>query len=273
MVRVRVRIYVRVRIRVRVRTYMYVYTCIYQFAIRLFTVYTDGRCAMANSKTLLQTFCQERRLQPPVYSTQREGDGSAVTGSGYSSSILVGDRRYDSAAVQSSFYLAEEDASRVAYNSLRRASDSAASRSSRQPSHSQTRSQTTEPVASRWAAAGHATAASSPSCSSSSSGTSTKRTTGLASRSSAACVANGAANAVYSPKLEKLCNARGLPAPEYNVRENPNGKFSATVVVGNDEYSSSTSGSYMEAKEYASLVALAEVGLSLLNINQREDGM
>ena len=258
---------VRVRIRVRVRTYMYVYT-IYQFAIRLFTVYTDGRCAMANSKTLLQTFCQERRLQPPVYSTQREGDGSAVTGSGYSSSILVGDRRYDSAAVQSSFYLAEEDASRVAYNSLRRASDSAASRSSRQPSHSQT----TEPVASRWAAAGHATAASS-SCSSSSSGTSTKRTTGLASRSSAACVANGAANAVYSPKLEKLCNARGLPAPEYNVRENPNGKFSATVVVGNDEYSSSTSGSYMEAKEYASLVALAEVGLSLLNINQREDGM
>ena len=78
----------------------------------------------------------------------------------------------------------------------------------------------------------------------------------------------------YSQKLERLCNARGLPAPQYDVKESSRGRFVATVVLGNDVYSS---GNFElrdrdQAKNYAALIAVAEVGLSLLNINEREDG-
>ena len=75
----------------------------------------------------------------------------------------------------------------------------------------------------------------------------------------------------YSQKLEKLCNARGLPAPEYEVKESSDGRFAATVVIRN-EYSSGNSESSAQAKNYAALIAIAEMGLSFFNIHEREDG-
>ena len=76
----------------------------------------------------------------------------------------------------------------------------------------------------------------------------------------------------YSQKLERYCNARDLLPPEYEVNES-DGKFICTVKIrGNGEYSSGNSESEAQAKDYASLVALAEMGLSLLNINEAEGG-
>jgi dsRNA-specific ribonuclease len=206
---------------------------------------------MANSKTLLFTYCQEHRLQPPVYSTER-AEGTV----GYASSVFVHDTSYDSQAAHSSMKLAEEDAARIAYNSLRRAAESArsrrtSSRSAASYGYNYQYYDTGEPASALAA-----------------------DRTGPAERP-----ANGTSNrnvspaADYSRKLEQLCNARGLPVPEFDVRESPEGKFSATVAVGDDEYlSGGDSESFAQAKDYASLVALAEVGLSLLNINEREDG-
>ena len=218
------------------------------------TVFLFVHHVMASSKTLLNTYCQERHLQLPVYSTQR------AKGAGYDSSVQVSGRQYYSQAVHSSTNLAEEDAARVAYNNLRQASRSTSGRTS-----------TGSALKSR--SAGHDVGAygyedASPS-SISSAFASTKRA-GLAAQPIAT---NANAYVDYSQKLEKLCNARGLPAPEYDVAEEPSdGKFVATIVIGNDEYWSGNSESRAQAKNYAALIALAEVGLSLLNINEREDG-
>lgn len=184
---------------------------------------------MANSKALLNSYCQERHLQLPSYSTERE-EGSV----GYGSCVTVCDRSFDSQARHSSPKLAEEDAARVAYNSLRRQSESS--------------------INSRSTGYGYEISSSA------------KRAANRATQS------RNANTADYSQKLEKLCNARGLPLPEYDVNES-DGKFVATVTVhGNGQYLSGDFESYDQAKDYASLIALAEVGLSLLNINEREDG-
>lgn len=188
---------------------------------------------MANSKALLNSYCQERHLQLPSYSTQREGSV------GYGSSVSVCDRSFDSQARHSSARLAEEDAARVAYNSLRRQSESSIN------SHSTGYGYENSASVKRTAP-DHATAAAAQS--------------------------RNANTADYSQKLEKLCNARALPPPAYDVNES-DGKFVATVTVhGNGQYYSGDFKSYDQAKDYASLIALAEVGLSLLNINEREDG-
>ena len=206
---------------------------------------------MANSKTLLNAYCQERHLQLPVYSTER---AKGITG--YGSSVQVSGRHYHSQAVHSSGNLAEEDAARVAYNSLRQASHSASGRTS-----------VSSDLKSRSAGRGAGEGYGYEDVPLSSAFASTKRA-GLATQHT-----NANAYVDYSQKLEKLCNARGLSAPEYGVtKESPDGKFVATVVIGNDEYSSGNSDSCAQAKNYAALVALAEVGLSLLNINEREDG-
>ena len=200
---------------------------------------------MANSKTLLLTYCDERHLQHPVYSTER-GDGSK----GYVSSVLVCERTFESQAIHSSIRLAEEDAARVAYNHLRQASTSASSLRSRSTN-----------ISSRSAGdSGASVTDSYPAVAT---------RTGLAVNGRSA----SANSNDYSQKLESLCNNRGLSVPEYDVRESPEGKFTASVFIGDEEYSSNTtSKSYVSAKNYASLIALAEVGLSLLNINEREDG-
>ena len=171
-----------------------------------------------NSKALLNAYCQERHLQLPVYSTQ-----PARGKPGYDSSVQVSGH-YASQAAHLSRNLAEEDAARVAYNSLRQASHSASGRTFEHESRS----------------AGHR--------------------------------AGEGYGVDYSQKLERLCNARDLPAPEYDVRESSDGKFVATVVIGNNEYSSGKFESGAQAKNNAALIALAEVGLMLLNINEREDG-
>lgn len=183
---------------------------------------------MESSKALLNTYCENRHLQPPSYSTERK-EGLV----GYTSSVVVCGCSFDSQARHSSPSLAEEDAARVAYNSLRRHSESQLNSRS----------------------AGYGSAASS-----------TTRT----DKSANGINANGTAN--YSQKLEKLCNARGLPSPEYEVNES-DGKFICKVKISdNGEYLSGNSESYAQAKDYASLVALAEIGLSLLNINKRDYG-
>ena len=196
---------------------------------------------MANSKTLLQTYCQERHLQFPVYSTER-ADGT----SGYVSSVLVCDITYESRAIHSSIKLAEEDAARVAYNSLKRASESALKQRSNMSSNS---------GYDYTNASGNAafdTAA---------------RRTGLASRP-----ANASNTKDYSQELDSFCKSRDLSEPEYNVQESPDGKFTATVVIGKEEYYSNISESDVEAKNYASLIALAEISLNMLNINDNKDG-
>ena len=209
---------------------------------------------MANYVNLLQIYCQEHHLQLPVYSTERaEGSG------GYASSVLVRDASYGSRAIHSSKKLAEEDAARVAYVDLKLAPEPTFSRSS---------SSGRTPVS--RSSAGHGYGADGGGLPDDSVRDSvTARRTGLAARS-----ASGSASAAadYSRKLEQLCNAGGLPPPEYDVQESPRGKFTATVTVGEEEYLSNDSESFTQAKDYASLVALAEVGLSLLNISGREDG-
>ena len=180
---------------------------------------------MESSKDLLNTYCGERHLQLPSYSTERE-EGSV----GYTSSVVVCDRSFDSQARHSSPRLAEEDAARVAYNSLRRNSKSQ--------------------LNSRSAGYGYESSSST---------------------TRAAANSRNATTADYSQKLERLCNARGLPSPEYEVNES-DGKFICRVILDNGEYLSGNSESYAQAKDYASLVALAEMGLSLLNINEKEDG-
>ena len=213
---------------------------------------------MANSKTLLKTYCQECHLQLPVYSTEK-GVGS----SGFTSSVRVCERNYESQAIHPSAQLAEEDAARVAYKNLKQ---SVTDRISKPAPEVYSRS--TGYGYESLGAASRATltpAVASRSCSAQSACTGT----GLATNGK-----NTNATADYSQKLEKLCNAHGLPTPQYVVKESPDaaGSFAATVVVGKGEYLSGTSDSYVEAKEYAALVALAEVGLNLLNINEKEDG-
>ena len=201
---------------------------------------------MANSKSQLNLYCQGHHLQTPIYTTEREGP------EGYASTVLVCQQKFESDAVHSSKKLAEEDAARVALNSVK----SQASGASSLRSGFQDRSaadyrnavpDVEEPVAS--ATCTHPVR------------------TGLASWS-----VNGAkkkASADYSQKLEKLCKEHKLPAPRYNVEESADGKFSASIVVeGRGDYSSAReSDSYGEAKEYAALIALAELGLSLLSIS------
>ena len=213
---------------------------------------------MANYVSLLQTYCQERNLQLPVYSTER----SEASSGGYGSSVLVCDTHYDSVAIHSSKRLAEQDAARVAYTSLRQASELGSSNSSCSPRSRVSRS---SGLVSRSAAtSGYANAL--PELVDDSAAA---RRTGLAARPS-----NGSPSdaADYSRKLEQLCGAQCLPPPEYDVCESAGGKFTATVTIGGEEYLSNESETYSQAKEYASLVALAEVGLSLLNINDREEG-
>ena len=220
---------------------------------------------MANYMNLLQIYCQEHHLQLPVYSTER-AEGS---GGGYSSSVLVRDASYDSKAIHSSKRLADEDAARVAYVHLKRAPEPSSSRSSSSGRTLVSRS-----------SAGRGATTSSYGYDADGGGlpelvddSVTARRTGLAARS-AANGSGGSASAAadYSRKLEQLCNARGLPPPEYDVQESPGGKFTAIVTIGAEEYLSNDSELYTQAKDYASLVALAEVGLSLLNISGREDG-
>ena len=220
---------------------------------------------MANSMTLLQTYCQEHDLQLPLYSTERTEGSSG----GYASSVLVCDESYDSHAIHSSKKLAEEDAARVAYNSLR-------SGASYEPysngSCGENASRWSSRLASRSAAAtGYGYADGGQHASSSGATSDSQRRTGLAARP--ANGGGGGGGACYTRKLEQLCNSRGLPFPEYGVRESAGGRFSATVTIGEEQYlCGSESESYSQAKEQASLIALAEVGLSLLNINEREDG-
>ena len=216
---------------------------------------------MANYVNLLQVYCQEQHQQLPVYSTER-AEGSS---GGYASSVLVCDTNYDSKAIHSSKRLAEEDAARVAYTDLKRGSEPSSSSSRGRPHVSG--------LASRSAATssyGYGGDVLPKLVDDSTAG----RRTGLSARP----VANGsggsasAAAVDYSRKLEQLCNAQGLPPPEYDVQESAGGKFTATVTIGGEEYFSNNSESYLQAKDYGSLVALAEVGLGLLNISDREDG-
>lgn len=187
---------------------------------------------MESSKALLTTYCEDRHLQLPSYSTERE-EGSV----GYSSSVVVCDRSFHSQARHSSPKLAEEDAARVAYNSLKRNSESQLNSCSAGYGY-ECSSSTTQPTANM----------------------------------SAEVNSRNENTADYSQKLKKLCNARALPSPEYEISE-CDGKFIGRVKIrGNGEYLSGNSESYAQAKDYASLVALAEMGLSLLNINEREDG-
>ena len=203
---------------------------------------------MANSKSQLNLYCQGHHLQPPIYTTEREGP------EGYASTVLVCQQKFESDAVHSSKKLAEEDAARVALNSVRSQASGASSLRSRLQDRSAADYgnavpdvHVEEPVAS--ATCTHPVR------------------TGLAPRS-----VNGAkkkASADYSQKLEKLCKEHKLPVPRYNVEESAGGKFSASIVVdGRGDYSSAReSDSYGEAKEYAALIALAELGLSLLSIS------
>ena len=213
---------------------------------------------MANSKTLLNAYCKERHLQLPVYSTER-GKETA----GYDCSVLVSGRRYYAQAVHLSEQLAEEDAARVAYNTLRQASN-LKSASGRTSINSELKSRSAG-----YSEAGYGYEDVPPSSASSKFAKAKSLATQPANP-------NAYIYVDYSQKLEKLCNARGLPAPEYDVMEPSDGKFVATVVIGDDEYSSGDSEldseSRAQAKNYASLIALAEVGLRLLDINEREDG-
>ena len=210
---------------------------------------------MANNMTLLHTYCQEHGLQLPVYSTERNEGSSG----GYTSSVLVCDTNYESVAIHSSKKLAEEDAARVAYRALRFGASSEPSSGSGNDSRRSTR-----------LSAGYGYGYASPK--NSSAVCDNTRRTGLADRP-ANSVSNGSGDgACYSRKLEQLCNSRGLPPPEYDVRESAGGKFRAAATVGGEVYESSECKSFTEAKDYASLVALAEISLSLLDINDREDG-
>lgn len=205
---------------------------------------------MANYVTLLQTYCSEEGLQLPVYQTER-------TEAGYASSVLVSDTPYDSVAVHSSKKLAEEDAARVAYVSLRRSSES----SSRTRPYSHSSGPTSRSAATSYAEDGIP-----------SGGDDSRRRTGLAERPSNGSSSSETAAMDYSKKLRQLCSTHDLPQPEFDVRESPDERFTATVTVGNDRYTSGDSETFSKAKEYASLVALAELGLSLLSINQKENG-
>ena len=176
-----------------------------------------------------------------MYSTERT-DGK----SGYVSSVLVCDITYESQAIHSSIKLAEEDAARVAYNSLKRASESALKQRSNMSSNS---------GYDYTNASGNAAFDKAA------------RRTGLASRP-----ANASNTKDYSQELDSFCKSRDLSEPEYNVQESPDGKFTATVVIGKEEYYSNISESNVEAKNYASLVALAEISLNMLNINDNKDG-
>ena len=180
---------------------------------------------MESSKALLKTYCDNRHLQPPSYSTERK--------EGYTSSVVVCDRSFDSQGRHSSPSFAEEDAARVAYNSLK--------------GHSESQ------LKSRSAGYGYGSSSST-----------------RAANMSANSINGNTAD--YSQKLEKLCDASCFPPPKYEVNES-DGKFICKVkIFGYGEYLSGNSESYAQAKDYASLVALAEVGLSLLNINERENG-
>ena len=211
---------------------------------------------MANSKTLLKTYCQERHFQLPVYSTEK-GDGS----SGFTSSVRVCERNYESQAIHPSAQLAEEDAARVAYKNLKQSVTDQISKPAPEV-YSRSTGYGYEPL-DTTSRATRTPAVASRSCSAQSA------CTGLVTNGT-----NTNATADYSQKLEKLCNAHGLPTPQYVVKESSDaaGNFAATAIVGKGEYLSGTSDSYVEAKEYAALVALAEVGLSLLNIKEKEDG-
>ena len=77
----------------------------------------------------------------------------------------------------------------------------------------------------------------------------------------------------YVLKLEWLCQSYGLPPPQYS-EEMAGEKSVVTVSVEKSgDFSSGEWETYGKAKEYVALIAVAELGLKLLNINRTEEGM
>ena len=200
---------------------------------------------MANCKSQLNLYCQGLHLDLPEYSTES-------TRGGFSSSVYVCEEHFNSEAVHSSKKLAEEDAARVALSSVRRSKSTSRGGSaggSQFHPRSALQSRQNNEFA-EYHIARRPTNQTRPG----------KRVSSARSMD-------------YALKLEKLCQSHGLPPPQYNEEETAGEKIMVTVSVeGSGDFSGEWE-TYDKAKEYAALIALAEVGLKLLNINRVEEGM
>lgn len=204
---------------------------------------------MANSKSQLNLYCQGLHLDLPVYSTEPMRNG-------FSSSVYVCQQDF-SGAVRSTKKLAEEDAAREALRSLRQ-NKTSLREDSVGGSQFYPRSALQQSKQNNEFAEYHIT--SKLSASKSRPGTTGKRVSSTRSTD-------------YALKLEKLCQSQGLPPPQYD-EETAGEKVIATVSVeGSGDFSSGEWETYDKAKEYAALIALAELGIKLLNINRAEEGM
>ena len=208
----------------------------------------------ANSKSQLNLYCQGHHLDLPEYSTESSPRG------GFSSSVYVFQQHFYSESVHSSKKPAEEDAARVALNSVRpnksATSREASAGKSQFHLHSALQKSRQNNEFAEYHIASNLCKTTIPS-----------RLVSTGKRASSARSTN------YALKLEKLCQSHGLPPPQYS-EETAGEKTVVTVSVEESgDFSSGEWETYDKAKEYVALIALAELGLKLLNINRAEEGM
>lgn len=227
----------------------------------------------ASRKSQLNLYCQGHHLQLPEYSTEANGYG-------FSSHVVVFNQTFSSEATHSSKKLAEEDAANVALSSVQN--------SSKKQAEEDATNATLSSIGLRKTFGGNSFSRLLPKRSSSpehtlplkkeSDYTFGSSPPGLASRSINSdakenCLISSGADDYYGQKLQWLCKTRGLSSPESAVKTFK-GKYVATISIeGHGDFSSRESETRSEANEYASLIALAEVALKLLNINDIKTGI
>ena len=211
------------------------------------------------AKSQLNHYCQGHHIDLPMYSTEPKSGG-------FSSTVKVCQQDFCSETPHPSKKLAEEYAARVALNWLR-------STSEHRPEESATGTWTTRSDPQESVQLNN-DFCSSPSSSLNSEYSNSPDNTLSGSIAASEVPTMSSRSSDYALKLEKLCNSHGLSPPQYN-QETIGNKVVVTVSIQGShggEFSSGESESYNKAKEYATLIALAELGIKLLNVNEVGEG-
>ena len=207
------------------------------------------------AKSQLNLYCQGHHIDLPIYSTEPNIGG-------FSSSVKVCLQDFRSETVQPSKKLAEEHAARSALNWLRGKSEQGPEKSVTDTLTARSGPQESVELNNDFCSSLNFEYINNPDHTLSGS-TAVSEVPKMSSRSSD-----------YAFKLEKLCDSHGLSPPQYEQEMIGNKVVVTVSIQGNHggEFSSGESESYNKAKEYATLIALAELGIKLLNVNEVGEG-